>query len=715
MRKLIIATIVAIVATTGLLLGQGSQNPHGKLKWECQDCHTANSWKELRDSMNFNHEHAGFHLTGAHETAKCAGCHKTPQFNKVGTACNDCHTDQHQGQLGKACDKCHTVRNWQGRKDLLEAHAQKGFALTGVHAVADCEACHRNHTQQEYSGTPMDCVGCHEEAFNTASNPSHVGAGFTNQCDRCHHAASGTWANATYHHKTFQLVGAHRLLECGSCHTPIGSALPLYDGKSTACYSCHEPDYKGTTNPNHTQNNYDHNCAVCHSSSYFVPAQNKHNLTAFPLNGAHSALAATSDGCDQCHNRNNVRLYAGTPKDCYACHQTVFESTTNPNHVLGNFNHLCSKCHTESGWTPSTFSHNNTVFPLTGAHTIAACIACHATTYGGTPTNCYACHQTDYTGVISPNHVTGNFNHNCNNCHSTAAWLPSSFNHNNTAFPLTGAHTIAACIACHATTYGGTPTNCYACHQTDFAGVIDPNHVTNNFDHVCTTCHTTTAWIPSSFKHNSTAFPLTGAHTIAPCIACHATGYAGTSSACYSCHQTDFAGVVDPNHVTNNFSHVCSSCHSTTAWVPSSFNHAGTAFPLTGAHTAATCVACHATGYTNTPTTCVSCHQTDYTGTTTPNHAAANFPNTCQTCHTTTAWTPSTWNHETYFPIKTGTHASVWSSCATCHNVPSNYAAFECINCHTHSRANTDGRHAGENGYQYLSTACYRCHPRGRA
>lgn len=627
MRKSVIAAVVATFATTGLLLSQGSQNPHGKLKWDCQDCHTSESWSELRVPMNFDHNQTGFHLAGAHASAQCIGCHKTPQFSHVGTACIDCHADQHQGQLGQTCDNCHTVRDWQSRKDLLELHAQKGFALTGVHAVADCEACHRNHSRHEYAGTPMDCIGCHSEAFASATNPSHSGAGFSKECERCHHAASGTWANATYTHKTFQLTGAHRTIECSSCHETT------YDGTSAACFSCHAADFAGTTDPNHVESGFDHNCAVCHSTSFFKPAQYNHNLTAFPLTGKHQTVI-----CTDCHTIG----YAGTPSDCWSCHQTDFEGVPDPNHVLANFDHVCAKCHTTAGWTPANFNHNGTAFPLTGAHTAAACIACHATSYAGTPTNCYACHQTDFEGVADPNHVTNNFDHNCVTCHSTTAWLPSSFNHSNTAFPLTGAHTTTACIACHTTGYTGTPTNCYACHQSDFEGVSDPNHVTNNFDHNCATCHSTSGWSPSSFNHINTAFPLTGAHTTAACVACHATGYA------------------------------------------------------------------------NTPTTCISCHQSDYQATTNPSHAAANFPNTCQTCHGTTAWVPSTWNHDAqFFPINAGVHASVWSSCATCHVNPSDYAVFECINCHQHEKTSTDAHHSQVNNYQYLSTACYNCHPRG--
>ena len=221
MKTTVITAIVVILATTGLILSQSSQNPHGKLKWDCQDCHTAQSWTELRDTMNFNHDETGFHLPGAHALAQCIGCHKTPEFSHVGTACSDCHTDQHQGQLGKTCENCHTVRDWQGRKDLLELSHPKDLPdrISRLPIAGRAIAIQRARNMRD----PDDCVGCHSEAFEATTNPSHA-AGFSKECERCHHAASGTWTNASYTHKTFKLVGAHRSISCESCHSTFEGA-----------------------------------------------------------------------------------------------------------------------------------------------------------------------------------------------------------------------------------------------------------------------------------------------------------------------------------------------------------------------------------------------------------------------------------------------------------------------------------------------------------
>jgi hypothetical protein len=252
-------------------------------------------------------------------------------------------------------------------------------------------------------------------------------------------------------------------------------------------------------------------------------------------------------------------------------------------------------------------------------------------------------------------------------------------------------------------------TDCYQCHSTNFQGATNPNHVTGNFSHSCQTCHTTTAWQPATFDHNTTRFALTGTHTTVQCQTCHTNGnYQLVYTDCYQCHSTNFQGATNPNHVTGNFSHSCQTCHTTTAWQPSTFDHSTTKFALTGAHTTVQCQNCHTNGnYQLVYTGCYVCHSSNYTSTTNPNHAAAGFPTTCETCHTTSTWAGATFNH-TWFPTS---HGNANGVCATCHTNPSNYAVFQCTICHT--KAQTDSHHTNVTGYVWNSVNCYSCHPRG--
>jgi hypothetical protein len=182
------------------------------------------------------------------------------------------------------------------------------------------------------------------------------------------------------------------------------------------------------------------------------------------------------------------------------------------------------------------------------------------------------------------------------------------------------------------------------------------------------------------------------------------------------CHQADYAGTSAPNHQQAGFPTDCTACHTTATWTGATFNHNGTGFPLTGAHTQTSCDRCHGDGvYAGKPTTCVSCHLTDYNNSVDPNHRQAQFSTDCASCHTTTVWTSATFTtHDAqYFPIYTGKHRGKWTSCSTCHVNPSDYRQFDCLWCH-HTAARTNPKHSNVLGYSYDSQACYRCHPNGR-
>jgi hypothetical protein len=102
-------------------------------------------------------------------------------------------------------------------------------------------------------------------------------------------------------------------------------------------------------------------------------------------------------------------------------------------------------------------------------------------------------------------------------------WIPATFDHSKTTFPLTGAHLNVLCAQCHATNQyaGQLPTVCYNCHQQDFASAQSPQSHTG-FPTDCTMCHTTTA----------------------ACAKCHQTATDYTQYCCLSsgCHNTCAGG-----------------------------------------------------------------------------------------------------------------------------------------------------------------------------
>ncbi|MCC6243007.1 MAG: hypothetical protein IT353_09205 [Gemmatimonadaceae bacterium] len=381
---------------------------------------------------------------------------------------------------------------------------------------------------------------------------------------------------------------------------------------------------------------------------------------------------------------------------------------------------VCQSCHNETAWTPATFDHAATRFPLAGAHRAVTCASCHGDgVYTGKPTTCVSCHQAKFNATTRPDHRAARMPTVCQSCHNETAWTPATFDHAATRVPLAGAHRAVGCASCHGDgVYTGKPTTCVSCHQSKFDATTRPNHRTSAFPTTCESCHTVTAWLPASFDHGTTRFPLVGAHRTATCVGCHSDGvYRGKPTTCVSCHQAKYTATTRPNHAANGIGTSCEGCHSSTAWLPATFNHGTTRFPLTGAHVSQTCLACHNDGvYRGKPTACASCHTTAYNATTNPNHRTAAFPMTCESCHSTTRWTGATFNHDgPWFPIYSGKHRGKWTTCTQCHQNSTNFREFTCLSCHEHNQTKMDSEHRGRSGYRYESVACYSCHPRGNS
>ena len=258
--------------------------------------------------------------------------------------------------------------------------------------------------------------------------------------------------------------------------------------------------------------------------------------------------------------------------------------------------------------------------------------------------------MTNYNNTTNPNHSSLGISTDCQNCHSTTAFIPAAFANHNNYFPLLGAHATTACQNCHKGNYNNIPNQCVGCHLDSYNNSLNPKHQPAGISTACQTCHNSTAWIPSLFTHTTTGFALTGAHTTIQCSSCHIGTTSGLNSLCISCHLANYNSA--PNHVSQNYPTTCELCHNTSDWSQSTFNHQTTPFPLTGAHTTVTCNNCHQNGFT-IPTTCASCHQTNYNTTTNPNHLTLALATTCETCHTTNpGWNPAAFPvHNNYYVL----------------------------------------------------------------
>ena len=630
----------------------------------CADCHSQTAWVP----STFDHSSV-YPLTGAHATiAKdCIKCHVKGYVNTPNT-CAGCHTTDYNqttkpnhatSQFPTTCETCHTPSSWVPST----FNHTTVYPLTGAHTTVACNLCHTTG----YISTPNTCAGCHTINYNQTTNPNHNASGISNDCASCHTTNPG-WKPVIYPADHSKLQGAHIPIanDCAACHKGI------YSNSPKVCYDCHSANYTQSTNPSHTAARFATTCSDCHSQTAWVPSTFDHS-TVYPLLGVHATIAKN---CVQCHANG----YPNTPNTCAGCHTTDYNQTTKPNHATSQFPTTCETCHTPSSWVPSTFNHT-TVYPITGAHTTVACNLCHTTGYINTPNTCAGCHTTNYNQTTNPNHNASGISTDCASCHTTnPGWKPVTYPADHSK--LQGAHVPIAndCAACHKGIYSNSPKVCYDCHSANYTQSTNPSHTASLFPTTCAECHSQTAWVPSTFDHN-TVYPLTGAHTTIAknCILCHAKGYPNTPNTCAGCHTTDYNQTTNPNHTTSLFPTTCETCHTPSSWIPSTFNHTAV-YPLTGAHTTVACVLCHKSGYVNTPNTCAGCHTNDFNQTTNPNHTAAKFPTTCETCHTPSAWVPSSFNHTSIYPL-IGSHTTV--ACTLCHTTGYVNTPNTCAGCHT--------------------------------
>jgi hypothetical protein len=237
----------------------------------------------------------------------------------------------------------------------------------------------------------------------------------------------------------------------------------------------------------------------------------------------------------------------------------------------------CENCHTSTSWTelaqPMKFDHGKTEFPLVGQHASVQCRSCHGTLVFAEAKKeraCGDCHKDVHRGELGAT---------CERCHTTQSWLVPDMpqRHARTRFALVGRHLTAPCRACHVNEqkyeYVAVATDCYSCHRVQYEGTTVPSHRAVGFGTDCGTCHSMSAMrFEGSFDHNTTGFPLVGAHASQPCSACHAgSRFTSSSTQCYGCHQADFTAAPNPKHT--GFSTDCTTCHTMTAWQPATFDH----------------------------------------------------------------------------------------------------------------------------------------------
>lgn len=541
----------------------------------CARCHSEHNGEDFQLIQwdpapgKFNHSPTGYVLEGKHAQLECAKCHNPSRILEVERQsiqmkdlkrtflglprdCAKCHEDVHRGQLGADCQRCHTPESW---KTTQFDHGRTRFPLTGAHVRTACQKCHapaagEQRIVQFKVATFDSCAACHRDP--------HRGA-FPQRCESCHNTSA--WKQVALagnfdHAKTvFPLLGKHAAVACNECHKTSDFKRPV---AHTKCGDCHADAHNGQF----LKRADGGDCAACHTGEGFKPAKfgvSEHASSAYPLEGKHITVA-----CEKCHvpagKATRYRMPFARCTDCHSDpHKGQFAGAPHQNR--------CESCHTVQGYRPSKFTiarHQETRFPLSGAHLPVPCSECHRAASPSLPVayriedrSCTGCHVDPHRGqfrelMARPN-AAGNPS-GCEACHTNKSWRDvSRFDHSATRFQLSGAHRAVACVDCHRppnletsmrnVNFNAAPSRCEDCHADIHGGQF----AAEGKQPTCAECHNTAKWKPSLFDHDKrTTFALKGGHEGVRCAACHANVrvvqgrevlfYKPTPRQCAACH-----------------------------------------------------------------------------------------------------------------------------------------------------------------------------------
>lgn len=616
----------------------------------------------------------------------------------------------------------------------FQAHAQiSPGALSEAHSelsgVGNCVKCHDVGKRAPV----FKCQECHREIQrrldeNRGLHPSLVEADRTGRaCAKCHSEHGGRNAGLIHwnppqtnfdHRRTgYALVGRHAALTCHDCHKPSHIKVQVEDpaapknrdrtylGLNRECAACHEDQHRGQL-PGA--------CETCHNTSRWQDALHfDHAKSRFPLEGPHEKA-----DCRKCHEETAAakpyRKYRGLAfEDCISCH-------TDPHR--GAFQSACKSCHAVANWKPSgvsaVFDHARSRFPLAGKHSGLACKSCHKKGNFKQPVSHEKCADCHLPGPHKDQFSNRPGGGDCSSCHRVEGFKPSTFDkaqHRGSRFLLDGRHEEVRCDQCHipkgpATTYRIVDTRCAACHADRHAGQF----LSPPYEGQCELCHSVRGFALSSFtpaRHQSTRFPLSGAHGAVVCSECHKrtpgtdvaslpVKYRFDDRTCSTCHRDFHRGQfaarmaqAGPDGVAKD----CASCHNNISWRElSGFEHGQTRFALEGEHRQAACDRCHQRGekkpdpgevvFREAPRQCAACHEDRHGG-----QFEASGSTDCARCHVQQQWKPSTFAHDSG-----GGYA-----------LPEGHGRGRCIGCHPPGKG-VEGKTATM--YRGVPKTCSGCH-----
>ncbi len=428
------------------------------------------------------------------------------------------------------------------------------------------------------------------------------------------------------------------------------------------------------------------NCTKCH-----VLGKQVEN---FKCLDCHSEIAGLIKAGRGYHSSGDVK-----GKQCFTCHSE---------HHGKNFRIVV--------FNKDKFDHTKTIFNLTGKHLKLNCADCHQSkhitngsiknrknTYLGMGLTCNSCHEDIHQNTLGSD---------CSGCHNNDSFKPAKFNHDNSAFKLTGAHSKVDCIKCHAKENrngkvyqkfkGVAYASCLDCHKDIHLG---------KFGKDCKSCHVTSSFKTinrTGFNHDKTNYPLEGKHRLVSCDGCHKKNLQAKLKyqKCIDCHTDYHKG----EFVINNEVKDCKDCHTLNGYQPSLYSidlHQKSAFILTGSHLAVSCQACHYNAlskiwkFKKIGNLCIDCHKNVH-GTELSEKIMAS--NDCTICHKTENWLSIKYDHnKTKFQL-IGKHLDI--SCGKCHHGESTNNQYKFASLKSTCQTCHKDVHSG----QFSNTGCEKCH-----
>jgi len=472
---------------------------------------------------------------------------------------------------------------------------------------------------------------------------------------------------------------------CSQCHTAGKRTDPL------RCLECHKELAARINAAKGYHRDKKEDCAVCHPEHngedfqliHWDIKDFDHTETGYPLTGLHKKV----NDCNRCHTPANslpdkkMKSYLIKDSRCVACHPDVHK---------GQLGITCDKCHgVDTPFKQIVFDHDKSAFPLKGVHVKVDCVKCHLEKQwtGLRFQNCSDCH---------PNPHRPPFKQRCTSCHDKKAntWRVSTFDHNQTRYPLKGKHRALTCNKCHPPNQESRKmpfNNCSDCHKRD------PHQ--GQFKKDCKSCHVVEGFKKIIYDHDNSNYPLTGKHRVTACEKCHTPRgskktviYKPLKMDCLSCHKDIHLGQLNKR---------CETCHTTAGFKRSFllFDHQkDSKYQLQGKHRTTACEKCHlktaqrfpdGTGetvlYRPISHKCTTCHQDYHQG---------QLEMDCQKCHNFTAFKPAPgFDHrQTRFSLQ-GFHEQV-----------------ECRKCHPLMKVTQAGDIKETIKYKSVGSTCLDCH-----